>query len=72
MSEIKTVAVTTLNVTTAYRNVVLEGPGIHAGLYLLSLFGVKEIRDVPRRQLGEFVRLCELGMPSNTLEEFKQ
>jgi hypothetical protein len=69
MSEIKTVAVTTLNVTTAYRNVV-EGPGIHAGL--LSLFGVKEIRDVPRRQLGEFVRLCELGMPSNTLEEFKQ
>jgi AAA domain len=72
MSETKTVAVTALNVTTAYLNLVHEGPGIHAGLYLLSLFGLKETRDVPRRQLGEFVRLCELGMPSNTLEEFKQ
>ena len=72
MSETKTVAVTAVNVTTAYLNLVHEGPGIHAGLYLLSLFGVKQTRDVPRRQLGEFVRLCELGMPSNTLEEFKQ
>ncbi len=57
---------------TAYLNLVREGPGIYAGLYLLSLFGAKEICDVPMRQLGEFVRLCELGMPSNTLEEFKQ
>jgi hypothetical protein len=47
--------------------------GLREGVeYLISLFGVEKCLDIPRRQRGEFNRLCEVGMPSNTLEEFKQ
>jgi AAA domain-containing protein len=48
-----------------------DGP-VGALPYLLSLFGVGNPNDLPKRQIGEFNRLCELGMQSNTLEEFKQ
>jgi hypothetical protein len=73
VSETKSVAVTAPDdVSTAFLKLVRHFPGVRVGRYLVSLFGVKETSDLPKRQLGEFVRLCQLGLQSNTLDEFKQ
>ena len=70
MSETKILAIPSPDVSTAC-NIIRKGPGIDALRYLVSLFGVKDMVDATKRQLGEFVRLCQLGMESNTLEELK-
>jgi hypothetical protein len=72
MSETKSVAVATRNdAFIAFRRLA-SSVGMDAGLFLLGLFGAKVSAELPDRQLSEFVRLCELGMQSNTLEELKQ
>jgi hypothetical protein len=70
MSEIKVV---TLNdMAIPFRKLITDGAGVDAGRFLLSLFGAKVTNELPHRQFGEFIRLCELGLQSKTLEELKQ
>jgi hypothetical protein len=73
MSETKTVVVATRNnAFFAFRKLASGGGGMDAGRFLLGLFGAEVSAELPDRQLSEFIRLCELGMQSNTLEELKQ
>jgi hypothetical protein len=72
MSETKSVAVATRNDAYIAFRKLASSVGMDAGLFLLGLFGAKVSAELPDRQLSEFVRLCELGMQSNTLEELKQ
>jgi hypothetical protein len=73
MSETKSVAVASRkDAFIAFRTLDDHGPGWEGALFLLSLFGAKNTAELPDRQLSEFIRLCERGMQSNTLEELKQ
>jgi hypothetical protein len=53
----------------AFRKLASGSVGMDGGKFLLRLFGAEVTVDLPDRQLGEFIRLCELGIQSNTLEE---
>jgi hypothetical protein len=73
VSETKSIPVTTRSdAFIACRKLDTDSGSIDAGRFLLGLFGATTTAELPDRQLGEFVRLCELGPFSTTLDEFKQ
>jgi hypothetical protein len=70
MSEIKVAAYNEAFI--AFRKIASGGADMEGGKFLLGLFGAEVTNELPHRQFGEFIRLCELGLQSNTLEELKQ